>query len=259
MLVTCLNDELAGLSREAIREETWTVAEGFLGLCVKEEIELDVGRRQVVTCEGQLDDGDVSLVTKVGSQSTQLSVALDFTGDERSVFGCAAHSRLSAWSEVERARAALEAYTGDGDGDSARDLAEGWVDACDGVGGTNDFADVERKEVIEPAVVPAAEDDKSALALIVAHCSILAGSRPLFVLGHDLHPAHALEVHEAGRVDAGAEGTWLSLTEVGAFTAEDEVLPGWDSLDHHGCMVPSRHTIEDVRITPFSLLEVEDN
>ena len=73
--------------------------------------------------------------------------------------------------------------------------------------------------------MPAAEDDKASVVVVVGHSSVLTCRGPFLILRHDFLPTHTLEIHEAGGVDTGAEGTGLSLTEVGALTTEDEVLP----------------------------------
>ena len=150
-----------------------------------------------------------------------------------------------------------EADTSDGDGNTTGDLAEGWVDRGDGVGRTNNLGHIEGVEIVEPSVVPATEDNKSTVALVVGHGGVLTRLGALVILGHDVLPLHGLEVHVAGSVDAGTEGTGLGLAEVGALTSEDEVLPGGDGLDHDGGVVPPGDTIRDVGVSPLTSVKVE--
>lgn len=194
----------------------------------------------------------IAFVAKVRSHSSDFSFAHVDSLHTRGALGGTAHGWDVSGGEVDRARHLGETNTVDLELDTTGDLTHVWVDRSDGIGGTNDLRYIEAVQVVEPAVVPATEDHKSAVAFIVAHCCVLTGRGALVILGHDVLPAEVREVHEAGGVDASTEGTWLCLTEVGALASKDEVLPGGDSLNHDSSVVPSGDTVEDVRVSPFA-------
>ena len=94
---------------------------------------------QVIVAERQLDDSDIAFVTEVWGQGSQLSVTLHLTLHEWGILGGTAEGWHCAWGEVNRAGSALEADTSDGNGDTTRDLAKGWVDRGNGIRRTNDL------------------------------------------------------------------------------------------------------------------------
>ena len=105
--------------------------------------------------------------------------------------------------------------------------------------------------------MPATEDHKTAVVVVVGHSGVLPGRGLLFTLRHDVLPVHTLDIHEAGCVDAGTEGTGLGLTEVGALTAEDEVFPGRNGLNHDSGVIPAGDTVIDIIVSPLARLKIE--
>ena len=70
-------------------------------------------------------------------------------------------------------------------------LAESWLDLSDGVGWTNDFADVQAVHITEPSAIPATEDDE--LIVLVDHSGILTwGRNVILALRLDNFPLEGL-------------------------------------------------------------------
>lgn len=105
--------------------------------------------------------------------------------------------------------------------------------------------------------MPATEDHKTAVVVVVGHSGVLTCRGSLVILRLDVLPLQAFEVHEAGSVDASTEGTRLRLTEIGALSAEDEILPRGDRLNHDGSVIPTGNTVENIVIPPLTSPEVE--
>lgn len=103
VLVTGLNDELDGLADAEVLEHARSIAERLLGLGVKEEVELGVGRGQIVAGELNLHNGDVTLVTKVGGHRGELGLGNEGSLDAGSALGSSSDGGLAAWGEVDRA------------------------------------------------------------------------------------------------------------------------------------------------------------
>ena len=139
LFVTSLDDELNWLVDGAILEQTRAVTERFLGFSVQEECESGIGRREVIAAKRELDDSVITSFSLVGSDGCQRCLIHESTLRKCGTFGSSTDCGFSAGCEVDRAVLLSEADTSDRDGYTTGDLAERWVNACNGIAGTDDL------------------------------------------------------------------------------------------------------------------------
>jgi hypothetical protein len=166
-------------------------------------------------------------------------------------------SHLVTDSEVNKRVVVSEANTLDNEFNSTGELTEGREDGSDSVRRSDDLADIEGVEIVEPSTVPSTEDDELGVVSIVSEGRVLSARRSLLALGLNSSPGLGIHIHHTASVDGASESTGSSFGEVGTLTTHDEVLPGGDSLDHNGGMVPSGDIVVNIGIIPFTAAEIE--
>lgn len=259
LVVTSLNNELHGLADCEVPEETVTESEGLVRTRVQEVAVAHASGGKLVAEDSKLNGALLgSELLKVRRDGSELGIAHEGAGSLTGELSGSVNNILSD-GEVDFRGLITEANTLDSHGDATGQLAEGRVDLHDGVAGTNDLVHSQGPHIVEPTIVPATEDEETAVGRVVGAGSVLTSGGNLIALGLDLLPLHGANIEEAGAVDIGAKGTLLAFSEVGALTTEDEVLPGGDSLNHDGTVVPAGHVIVDVGVGPLKSVQVEND
>jgi hypothetical protein len=260
LVVTSLNNKLNGLANGLVFQNTGAKGKRLVGTGVKEVGVAYGGSGKFATEDRKLHSALLgSKALEVGGDCGHFSFTNELARYVESVLTRSIDKGV-ANGEVDLDGLVFEALTLNSDWDTAGKLTQGRVNLSNGVRWTDDLVYGEGVHVVKPAVVPAAKDKEARVLVIVGGTSVLTSNR------HDrgafwlnLGPVHGADIEVVGAVDVGAEGTGLTFVKVGGLTTEDEVLPGGNSLNHNGGVVPASNLVVDIRVGPLSSVHVPDD
>ena len=182
IIISGLDNELSSFIDSLVFENTSSVTKRLRSTCVHEEAVWLPGCCKVLRTKLKLDDTfkSRSELSKVGCLTSHCRFVYIFSifWNQRKLIWLSNWRRTT--SEVYHAAWFAETLTSNCNNITTWKLAKRWVNFCNSIWRSNDFAHVQSVHIFQPSIVPASENTD--LIFVIEHSRILSGGRHISAL-----------------------------------------------------------------------------